>query len=310
MHETGEATVTPRGRRHARRRRPHFGRRAVWTAGVVAATATVLAVLVLVVPGRHPSPRAGGAHGRGPLAGSRISRSGAPASLTIGGPDAGLPPLPDPTTSSPLRVLAIGDSLGIDLGLPLKAQLDSTGIAAVTMVAKGDSGLSNVAYYDWAASLRDLLVADHPQLVVVFVGANDDQGFYVDGNPAAAGTPAWSAAYAGRVDGIVTEAVAAGARVVWVGMPAMRDAGLNLGMQRQDAIYQAETMRFAGTLFLPATVLGTPDRPYQSTATDASGRVVVTRTPDGVHLTSPGAAFLAAAVIDAVDHRWHLDLAG
>jgi hypothetical protein len=34
----------------------------------------------------------------------------------------------------------------------------------------------------------------------------------------------------------------------------------------------------------------------------------VIRTPDGVHLTSPGAELLSQAVIHAIDTRWNLSL--
>jgi hypothetical protein len=219
-----------------------------------------------------------------------------------------LPPLL-PSAASPLRVLEIGDSLGIDLGDQLRSQLDATAMARIVVASLGDSGLSNVSYYDWPAHLATLLDTDRPQVVVVFIGANDDQGLSVDGNAVVPGTPTWVAAYSGRVDDVVREATGAGARVVWVGMPPMADPDLDAAMDLEDAIYRSQSAAFPGALYVPSTpVLGSPSGGYETTGPGATGQPVVLRTPDGVHLTPAGAGVLAHAVIDAVDERWHLML--
>jgi hypothetical protein len=206
-------------------------------------------------------------------------------------------------------VLEIGDSLGIDFGDQLQSQLDATGIALTTMASLGDTGLANASYYDWPAHLVTLLGTYHPQVVVVFIGANDDQGLYVAGAAAEPGTQAWAAAYAQRVDEVLREATSAGARVVWIGMPPMATFDLNAAMQREDVIFERETETFPGTLYVSSTpVLGNVSGLYETTGVDASGQQVALRTPDGVHLTPAGAALLAHTVIDAVDNRWHLSL--
>jgi len=219
-----------------------------------------------------------------------------------------LPLLPG-TAASPLRVLEIGDSLGIDLGDQLQARLDAGGSALTTMASVGDSGLSNVTYVNWPAHLASLLATDRPQIVVVFIGANDDQGIDVNGVASAPGTLAWVAGYAHRVDEMLTEAAGAGARVVWVGMPPMENPDLNIAVQREDVIYQRETETFAGTLYVPSTgVLGNTSGLYEATGADVSGQQVALRTADGVHLTPAGADALARTVIDAMDHRWRLSV--
>jgi uncharacterized protein len=228
--------------------------------------------------------------------------------LSTTDPHEGLAPL-DPTVAAPLRVLEIGDSLGIDLGDQFQAQLDAQTTADTVVGSVGDSGLSNEAFYNWPVQLATMLATDRPQVVVVFIGANDDQGMLVDGTAAEPGTPMWSAAYAERVDEILTEATGAGARVVWVGMPPMENADLNEAMQIEDTIYAHETARFPGTLYVSSTaVLGGPSGSYENTTQGSAGPAVV-RTPDGVHLTPAGAGLLAATVIAAIDNQWHLSLA-
>jgi hypothetical protein len=229
-------------------------------------------------------------------------------STTTTDPDAGLPSLGTPTAADPLRVLDIGDSLGEDLGFRLQADLPATGVATVTMDSQGDTGLSNENYYDWPAHLQQDLAATRPQIVVVFLGANDGQGFDVNGVPKDYGSPEWISAYTQRVDEMLQESNSAGARVVWVGMPLMEDPTLNSEMLQIDAIFRAQSAKYPGTLYLPSTAVLCPNGVFTPSITTASGESEVIRTPDGVHLTTPGAELVAQAVISGIDTRWHLTM--
>jgi hypothetical protein len=229
-------------------------------------------------------------------------------STTTTNPDAGLPSIGTPTASDPLRVLEIGDSLGLDLGFRLQTDLPATGVATVTMDSLGDTGLSNVNYYNWPAHLQNDLSSSKAQVVVIFLGANDGQGFDVNGVPEAYGTPEWITAYTERVDTMLQESKEAGARVVWVGMPLMQDPALNSEMVQIDAIFSQQAAKFPGTLYLSSTSVLCPDGEFTFSITASSGESEVIRTPDGVHLTTPGAELLAQAVISGIDTRWHLSL--
>jgi uncharacterized protein len=283
--------------RHRRRRR----HRLTAVLGPVLALAVIMVVVIVAFPRAGPPTTA-----RVPVARRTTVPVHRVTKSTSG--NVSLPPLVA-TTTTPLKVLEIGDSLGIDLGDQLQSQLDATGIVTTTMASLGDSGLANVSFYDWPAELAGLLAADHPQVVVVFLGANDDQGLYVDGTAAQPGTADWDTAYAGRVDEILSESQGAGARVVWVGMPPMGDPDLDAAMVTENAIFERQTDSFAGTLYVSSTsVLGNASGDYEAGITDASGQSVELRTPDGVHLTPAGAGLLAGVVIDAFDSRWHLSL--
>ncbi len=267
--------------------------------GVVLASAAAVASIPRVAPRDS---------GRGVIARPATATSRHRAVAKTTDPAPALRPLP-PAASAPLRVLEIGDSLGIDLGDQFRVLLDANGMVRTVVASLGDSGLSNISYYDWPAHLATLLSTVRPQLVVVFIGANDDQGLSLDGAASVPGTQAWVAGYAGRVDEVVSEATNAGARVVWVGMPPMASPGLNAAMQLEDAIYQHETASAPGALYVPSTpVLGNPSGLYEVSGVDAAGQPATLRTPDGVHLTPAGAGLLAHTVIDAVDERWHLAL--
>jgi hypothetical protein len=274
---------------------------------VVALFVAVAVVVAVVEVGSHPD---GHLIRPDPNVIARHGMEAPPRTVgtTTTGPDQRLLPLL-PTSASPLRILEIGDSLGIDLGDQLRDQIDSGGLAHTIVASVGDSGLSNITYFDWPAQLAAMLAADHAQVVVVFIGANDDQGIELGGVAAAPGTLAWTLGYRQRVDDILRVATTSGARVVWVGMPPMLNAGLNRAVQSQDLIYEREAEAFPGALYVSSDpVLGNAAGLYEPTGEDASGHLVVLRTADGVHLTPTGAGVLARTVIGAIDNVWRLSL--
>jgi len=217
--------------------------------------------------------------------------------------DPELPPI-RATASSPVRVLEIGDSLGIDLGVELQDQLDAGGDFRTTVASVGDSGLANLAYYNWLGHLQTLLGNDDPEIVVVFLGANDDQGLLENGVAEEPGTQAWDTTYAQRVRLMLTEARGAGARVVWVGLPPMGSPGLNGAVKRENAIFQQEADSVPGCLFVSADAVLGGGVGFSPAGQPLSSETTLLRTPDGVHLSRAGAEVLARYVISAFGDRW------
>ena len=230
------------------------------------------------------------------------------ATTTVTAPD-GLAPLAAPSPAAPLRLLVLGDSLGIDFGQPLVNDLAATDVVSAVLDGHIDTGLSWPDYFNWPAELQRDVVTYQPKAVVVFIGANDPQNF-VDGSTAVTyGTPAWNTAYGKRVGGLMQEAAGAGARVVWIGMPPMADPGLNAKMQTLNAIAENQAAVHPGvTYFASWPVLSNPQGQFSAFLPDASGNEVQVRDPDGIHITAAGAQRLAQAAIAFMGHEWGLVL--
>jgi hypothetical protein len=301
--------IPPDHPRSVVRRRMRRRRRMVLLFGVGLAILVAVAVVVLLPKGNKGL--AGANHPKtNPTSGSSSTTktTTAPTTTTTTNPDAGLPPLPTPTAASPLRVLEIGDSLGEDLGFQMQVDLPATHVATLAMDSVGDTGLSNTGYYDWTAHLETDIQESHPQIVVIFLGANDGQGFDVNGVAQQFGSPAWISAYTARVDTMLQECNQAGARVAWVGMPPMQDASLNAEIQLIDGIFWRQTLKFHGVMYVPSATVLAPRGVFTFSLPNSTGEEVVIRTPDGVHLTSPGAELLSRYVINLINARWHLAL--
>jgi hypothetical protein len=211
-----------------------------------------------------------------------------------------------PSALNPLRVLVVGDSLGIDLGNTLVNDLANTGAATATLDATESTGLTRPDYYNWPGELGNDLARDHPQVVVIMIGANDPQDF--PGPPDIAyGSQAWDAIYSQRVLAFMQEAASGGASVVWVGMPPMQDAGRNAAMAHLDAIVQFQSARAAGVTYLSSwTVLGTPQGQYAAFVPNAAGQEIHVREPDGTHIAPGGGELLSQAVIGTLRTQVHV----
>ena len=217
-----------------------------------------------------------------------------------------------PTPASPLKVLIVGDSLGLDLGQPLVDTLDSYGDVEAYLDARIDTGLTRPDYFDWPAELQIDLANRRPDLVVVMIGANDPQGLVTADGSVRFGQPGWDAAYSSRVTAFIAEANAAGAHVLWVGMPPMQDPGLDAALRHLDGLVsdQVARTRGGGAAYVSAVPsLGDKKGAFSAFLPDASGAEVNVRTPDGIHLTTGGGTRLAAAVANAVQTRLHVQLA-
>jgi uncharacterized protein len=217
----------------------------------------------------------------------------------------------NPTPASPLRVLIVGDSVGLDLGQPLVNALGAYGDVTTYLDGRIDTGLSRPDYFDWPAELRIDLANQQPQLVIVMIGANDAQGLVTPNGSIHFGQPGWDQAYSARVAAFIAEANAAGAHVLWVGMPPMQNPLLDAALNHLNALVRtqvAETRLHGAAYISSVPALGDKHPKYTAYLVNASGAVINIRTPDGIHLTPDGGARLAAAVINDMESKLHIHL--
>jgi hypothetical protein len=216
------------------------------------------------------------------------------------------PHLRIPTVAAPLRVLVVGDSLGLTFGQSTATKLDAGGLATTSVDAREGTGLSRPDAFDWPAQLRADIVRFHPELIVASFGGNDDQDVLVNGHYVPFASPAWNALYEGRVRSLAAAAHAANAYLVYSGLPVMRSAGLTARLVTVMNLTRSALAGVQGTLFVDnMATLATASGGYTDTLTSPGGNAVLVRQPDGIHETSAGADRLAAHAITALDAAWH-----
>jgi uncharacterized protein len=242
-----------------------------------------------------PSP-----HAAAPASANVVRESGG-CQLSL---SAGAPVLPVGTCT----VLEIGDSLGNDLGWGLARQLPSGSILNLVQLDKSSTGLANAGYYDWPAELETDLGLYHPQLVLISLGGNDEQGMEVDGAAVQFPSPAWMAAYLSRVRQLISEATTSGALVLWVGMPVMEDPDYSQGMEILNSLYQQGVRADPHAAFVSTWQLFSEHGAYQAGAA-VNGVAQNLREPDGIHYSFTGEDVIATYVIDEIASIFHVQLA-
>lgn len=221
----------------------------------------------------RPTPTAGGT---GPAA--------APTTTTT------LPSYRTPTATEPLKVLVAGDSLSGYLGPALHDRLADLP-ATVTAEQHVGSGLARPDVVDWARELRDDMDAQHPDVVVLFIGGNDDQDLRtVDGWLPIGRTREWQTEYQRRVAQIMDIVARPGVSVYWIGLPAMGKAHLNryVGTINELVRTEAAARPHAVTYVDAGRALNGPDGGFAAYLPDGGGRQVEVRARDGVHPTLAG----------------------
>jgi hypothetical protein len=195
------------------------------------------------------------------------------------------------------------------MGGPLQNDLYNTGVVMATLDARESTGLTRPDYFNWPVELQGDIRTAQPQVVVIMMGANDPQDF--PGPPDVPYTsPRWNVLYAQRVSAFMQIAASGGATVIWVGMPSMQNPALSAKMSDVDAVDQQQAVRQKPPVdYISSwTLLGTPQGTYTPFITNASGKVINVRTPDGIHLTPAGGEVLSQRVINYLRGTLHIVL--
>jgi lysophospholipase L1-like esterase len=247
------------------------------------------------------------------------------ASTTLNGPGgfstsvtagstAGVPPVtPDAFDSSQLgeppppkqrlhTLLVTGDSMSEPLDQDLAQTLAPQGIRVIQDPHIG-TGISSTLLVDWGKLSTYQVRHDHPNAVVVFIGANDGYSMPGPGRKLVNCCGAeWAAIYAQRVRQMMnTYRQAGAARVYWLTLPTPRDsARAKISLVVNAAITVAAEPWRDQIRIIDTVPVFTPDNKYRDSMT-INGQPTIVRESDGIHLNDAGSSLAAQLVLAAVD---------
>ena len=201
----------------------------------------------------------------------------------------------------PLRVLAVGDSLMLDLQYGLERVLDQR--TDVRVEGRGALGFGfTVPHWDWDDDVLidyDRLVADvAPDVVVVMIGANEFEGHAIEGEDLVPGGRQWREVLSVRADEAIAHWRAGGAHVYWWTTPRMRDARFLTDDLNAIWIEAADGWGAGVTVIESMAILGDVDGSYREVLRDETGVEVPLRKDHGVHFHEVGADLLARQLED------------
>jgi lysophospholipase L1-like esterase len=208
-----------------------------------------------------------------------------------------------PPPKLPLHTLLVtGDSMSEPLDSDLARLLAPKGVHVIQDPHVG-SGISNTLLVDWGKLAALQVREDHPDAVVIFIGANE--GFPMagpEGRQVECCSPAWAAIYANRVRQMANTYRQSGhARVYWLTLPTPREAARRSIARVVNAAIAVGVEPWANQIRVLDTVpIFTPNETYRD-AMSISGSQTIVRQADGIHLNDAGSSLLAGVVVARIE---------
>ncbi|MEA2159909.1 MAG: uncharacterized protein QOD66_2289 [Solirubrobacteraceae bacterium] len=205
---------------------------------------------------------------------------------------------PRPARRALHTLLVTGDSMSMPLDADLAQLLAPRGVRVIRDPHIG-TGISTTFIVNWAKLSALQVKQDHPEAVVVFIGAND--GFPMkdpSGREVSCCNAEWAAIYANRVRQIANTYRQAGAgRVYWLTLPTPRDPARQAIARVVNAAIEVAAQPWADEVRVIDTVpVFTPGEVYRDSM-NVGGTQTLVREADGIHLNGPGSSLLAGIVL-------------
>ncbi len=163
--------------------------------------------------------------------------------------------------------------------------------------AKNSTGLTRPDKFNWADEVKRIGESFTPQLFVMSLGLNDLQSVVERGKVTLENSPDYPAKYKSRVTAVLKSATASGAALLWMGLPAMRDAASDRNAREKNGFF-AEAI---AELAVPTVEFVEPwklsrsgEDKFASYGPDQSGKMIQIRSSDGLHFTPAGDLLVAA----------------
>ena len=139
-----------------------------------------------------------------------------------------------------------------------------------------------------------------PQLFMVSLGLNDRQSVVEKGHITMENSEGYPAKYKERITALLAGAAASKARLLWVGLPAMRGAPADKDAREKNRLFTEAIAEFgvADVKYAKPWHLGdADDDKFQSYGPDLNGRMIQIRASDGEHFTPAGDLLVAAYLL-------------
>ncbi len=237
--------------------------------------------------GRDPDAPVGGAVGDIP-----VEVDDLPSAPPGGGPSK--PPVRDrdirePTAERRLRIAVVGDSLAAGIGY-FAERVFKPLFTDVVKRGRISTGLARPDFFDWPAEMQFIVDRFRPDLTIVMLGENDNQGLRSPSGDLEQGIGelAWAERYEERVERFAQIATSGGGHVVWIGLPNERSTQRWALLQRQNDAFEAVADRLPNVGYFDTwSAFAADDGGYTAYFRDGN-KVKLIRTDDGIHFNADG----------------------
>jgi hypothetical protein len=193
----------------------------------------------------------------------------------------------------PVQIGVFGDSFGDGIWWALDQQLRGESDIRLHRLARPSTGFTSYGHFNLLEDIRTKLDRQPLDVAIITFGANDTQGFSIDGRPVRYMSDEWRRVIGARVDAVVALLRERGVQVYWVGLPRMRAAPYEEKARALSSFF-ARRMHSLGVPFID-TVASTSDargRYVERLPNPRTGRLMQARSDDGIHMTMNGYTIL------------------
>lgn len=204
----------------------------------------------------------------------------------------------------PQRILFAGDSMMQGVAPLVRRELAKRYPDWFMLdLSRQSTGLTVRRYFDWPSRIIEEMDAQKLSLVVVFLGPNDPWDLVVDGRRHVFPSPEWAQQYAMRVDEILSAARERGVKVIWIGLPAMREGRILQGAVVQNQVFYSRAKAWGTDYLATEPLIGALSEPFQKFMPDAAGQPVNLRAGDGVHFAPAGLQRIQQALLAHIEQE-------
>ena len=205
-------------------------------------------------------------------------------------------------TAGPQRILFAGDSMMQGIApLVIRDLSLKHPDWQMTDLSKQSTGLTSRKYFDWPRTIEQEIQAQNLTLVVIFLGPNDPRDMYLPEKRVSFGKPEWLENYAARVDEILANAVQNQVRVIWLGLPAMREETLQRGAMVSNHVFHDRAQAFGTDYLATEPLIGLVSLPFKKFMRDENGLSINLRGEDGTHFTPAGLNKIKQALVAHIE---------
>jgi hypothetical protein len=200
-----------------------------------------------------------------------------------------------------VRIAVFGDSYGDGVWSGLQRQLPKTGYE-VLKYSQVATGFTRYKRLNLEARAAEQLGDAPIDIAVVSFGANDVQGIITDkGEYAPLMGPKWQAQIGARLQGFIAELRRHHAMVYWVGLPRMREAGIDGDIGAINQFYAVEMAKL-GVPFIDTRPLASDAKGQYSAYLDdpRTGKRTLVREGDGIHMSMTGYLWITRGLSERI----------
>ncbi|MBX4335426.1 SGNH/GDSL hydrolase family protein [Bartonella raoultii] len=192
------------------------------------------------------------------------------------------------------RILIIGDFVASAIADALKTLFADNNDIIIINKTIPNSGLVRTDYYSWKNNIFRLIDKNNPHVIVIMIGANDNQPITTPHGIFSTIQPEWMTLYKQRITEIAESLHSSGKPWFWIGQPIFQNSDLTQKIKIFNTLYKNITEATGGYFIDLWNGFIDEKGQFSFSGYNKDGNIVRLRTNDGINFTSEGKKKLAS----------------